>query len=169
MALVLNKFKYVDEKSYSNMLRLYLLVLTLPWTQQHLLSPDDYCALSTTCVHDGVKICARSPECGTRRAFLDLCDMYEYNCDYKTHFKKLLCDVIDSEKCLCGEANTKKTNGDDIPVTEPLTDPVTTTKSCKTRTTKQATQALRHPRFCDKCDKSRKTTKLRQKKKSSYN
>ncbi|XP_049886156.1 uncharacterized protein LOC126380643 isoform X5 [Pectinophora gossypiella] len=88
MALVLNKFKYVDEKSYSNMLRLYLLVLTLPWTQQHLLSPDDYCALSTTCVHDGVKICARSPECGTRRAFLDLCDMYEYNCDYKTQYTK---------------------------------------------------------------------------------
>ncbi|XP_049886155.1 uncharacterized protein LOC126380643 isoform X4 [Pectinophora gossypiella] len=88
MALVLNKFKYVDEKSYSNMLRLYLLVLTLPWTQQHLLSPDDYCALSTTCVHDGVKICARSPECGTRRAFLDLCDMYEYNCDYKTRYNQ---------------------------------------------------------------------------------
>ncbi|XP_073959208.1 uncharacterized protein isoform X3 [Choristoneura fumiferana] len=62
------------------MLLLAFCCLALP----HLIHPVDYCHLAATCEHDNLPICG-SDSCN-RRSFLDVCDMYEYNCDYQKQF-----------------------------------------------------------------------------------
>ncbi|XP_073959206.1 uncharacterized protein isoform X1 [Choristoneura fumiferana] len=63
------------------MLLLAFCCLALP----HLIHPVDYCHLAATCEHDNLPICG-SDSCN-RRSFLDVCDMYEYNCDYQKRFQ----------------------------------------------------------------------------------
>ncbi|XP_034835781.1 uncharacterized protein [Maniola hyperantus] len=73
-------------------------------SQQHLSYPINFCSMASTCIHDGRGVCASSPDGCSRRSFLDQCDMYEYNCDYGTHFKIADCE----EKCPCCNENPKR-------------------------------------------------------------
>lgn len=70
----------------------------------------DYCSAAQTCRHDGRPVAAASCD-GARRTFMDLCDMYEFNCDYGKHF-----EVID--KCVCVEENNCETEKTTISQTE---------------------------------------------------
>ncbi|XP_013139508.1 PREDICTED: uncharacterized protein LOC106104104 isoform X3 [Papilio polytes] len=68
------------------------MVSLVPWSEQHLAFPINYCSLSMACVHDSRPVCATSPDGCSRRKFLDQCDMFEYNCDYNAHYEMIECE-----------------------------------------------------------------------------
>ncbi|XP_031770529.1 uncharacterized protein LOC113520271 isoform X2 [Galleria mellonella] len=60
----------------------------------HLTYPINYCDMAKVCIHDSREVCGSGPDACSLRRFNDQCDMYEYNCDYGTHFEPTPCDVV---------------------------------------------------------------------------
>ncbi|XP_075984997.1 uncharacterized protein LOC142982394 [Anticarsia gemmatalis] len=62
-----------------------LVVLLPPTSIPHFIAPLDFCLLADLCNHTWIPECA--DENGTDyRLFIDECDLYEYNCDYKREY-----------------------------------------------------------------------------------
>ncbi|XP_041982872.1 uncharacterized protein LOC121735938 [Aricia agestis] len=56
----------------------------------------NYCKLADQCQHDFVISCGQDT-LGISRMFLDICDMYEYNCDEKKQYHHVKMDVCHYE------------------------------------------------------------------------
>ncbi|KAF9416312.1 hypothetical protein HW555_006266 [Spodoptera exigua] len=52
--------------------------------------PVNYCSFAAVCVHDNRMVCAATEDGCNRKTFLDQCDMYEYNCDFGTRYRKYM-------------------------------------------------------------------------------
>ncbi|CAG4960181.1 unnamed protein product [Colias eurytheme] len=59
--------------------------LHLVGDKAHLTELKKLCEHAYTCFHDNVIICGKSVN--EARTFLDLCDLYEYSCEYNMVFR----------------------------------------------------------------------------------
>ncbi|KAJ8709109.1 hypothetical protein PYW07_008935 [Mythimna separata] len=56
----------------------------------------NFCKMADQCQHDFVPICAQD-SLGLARMFNDICDLYEFNCDYKKQYQHVKIDTCKFE------------------------------------------------------------------------
>ncbi|KAJ0172307.1 hypothetical protein K1T71_012280 [Dendrolimus kikuchii] len=62
--------------------KIIILVVRFALSLQHYIPPPDSCLQAKFCNHTWHEECGIETTDSNKRLFLDLCDMYEYNCDY---------------------------------------------------------------------------------------